>query len=230
MTTWAEAAVQALKIIGEPSSIPEIWGEIKEKRLYRTYGKTPMKTLSNEIRKHLKGYDTHPQPGSRPKYFVQKGKGIYGLVEWEHSETTSRIQEGIENSPPVIQPLGVKLEGNIIPEEIERPEEYYEGATKTISVTVYERDPKAREACIDHYGAECVVCCFNFEEKYGALGAGYIHVHHLRSLSEVDKEYQVDPINDLRPVCPNCHAMLHRYKPPLSIEELKAIIESAQSK
>ncbi len=36
------------------------------------------------------------------------------------------------------------------------------------------------------------------------MGEGFIHVHHLKPLSEVGYEYRVDPIRDLRPVCPNC--------------------------
>jgi len=46
------------------------------------------------------------------------------------------------------------------------------------------------------------------------------------ALEDIKDEYEVDPINDLRPVCPNCHAMLHRKKPPLTIEELETIINS----
>ena len=42
----------------------------------------------------------------------------------------------------------------------------------------------------------------------GREAEGYIHVHHLRGLSDVGGEYVVDPVNDLRPVCPNCHAVL----------------------
>jgi 5-methylcytosine-specific restriction protein A len=43
-------------------------------------------------------------------------------------------------------------------------------------------------------------------------------------ISDVGEEYVVDPIRDLTPVCPNCHAMLHRQTPPLTIEELKQAI------
>ena len=49
----------------------------------------------------------------------------------------------------------------------------------------------------------------------------YIHVHHIVALSAVKGEYIVDPINDLVPVCPNCHAMIHVTRPCLSIEQLK---------
>lgn len=49
---------------------------------------------------------------------------------------------------------------------------------------------------------------------------GLIHVHHLKPLGEVGEGYLLDPVADLRPVCPNCHAMLHRRKPALGIDEL----------
>lgn len=110
-------------------------------------------------------------------------------------------------------------------EEIEtEPQSIIEGAKKQITVNIYERDPNARRKCIAHWKAKCVVCEFNFKSVYGELGEGYIHVHHLKPLAEVGEEYVLDPINDLRPVCPNCHAMLHRRKPALSIDELVAIV------
>jgi 5-methylcytosine-specific restriction endonuclease McrA len=109
-------------------------------------------------------------------------------------------------------------------EEVIEPERYIEGATKQISVNVYERNPIARKRCIEHYGTSCMVCGFNFYETYGELGKDFIHVHHLIPLYEIGEEYEIDPIKDLRPVCPNCHAMLHKKKPADSIEELKKLI------
>ncbi|MEG1241999.1 MAG: HNH endonuclease, partial [Oscillospiraceae bacterium] len=63
-------------------------------------------------------------------------------------------------------------------------------------------------------------------ERYGEVGKNFIHVHHKIPLNEISEEYVVDPVNDLIPVCPNCHAMLHRKinDKYLSIEELKAIV------
>jgi 5-methylcytosine-specific restriction protein A len=60
-----------------------------------------------------------------------------------------------------------------------------------------------------------------FGDVYGPLGDGYIHVHHLVEVSSIGTEYVVDPVRDLRPVCANCHAMLHRQSPALSIDTLK---------
>ncbi|MGG0788273.1 DUF3427 domain-containing protein [Peribacillus simplex] len=106
-------------------------------------------------------------------------------------------------------------------EEITSPEIYIEGATKTITVNVYERNPVARKKCIEHYGCKCVICNFNFEKTYGEIGKDFIHVHHLVELSEIGIEYGINPIEDLRPVCPNCHAMLHKRKPAYTIKELR---------
>ena len=105
---------------------------------------------------------------------------------------------------------------------IETPDElptmmYREGTARQVLVNAYERDPEAHRACIAHYGHTCVVCGFSFEMKFGRLGAGFIHVHHLIPLAEIGRDYKVNPIADLRPICPNCHAMLHRQRPPLSI-------------
>ncbi|WP_272947140.1 HNH endonuclease [Marinomonas sp. S3726] len=93
-----------------------------------------------------------------------------------------------------------------------------------IVVNRYERDRDARTKCVKEYGAVCQVCSMDFEKKYGTIGEGFIHVHHIRRLSDIGEEYKVDPLTDLVPVCPNCHAMLHKRRPPYSIEELQKIL------
>jgi 5-methylcytosine-specific restriction protein A len=106
-------------------------------------------------------------------------------------------------------------------DEIAGPERFIDGAGRQITVNAYERDPRARRACIEHFGAVCVVCDLDMAARYGNLGAGYIHVHHLLPLSEAGGRYEINPTKDLIPVCPNCHAMLHRRKPPFTVGELK---------
>lgn len=108
-----------------------------------------------------------------------------------------------------------------ISEEVTEPKNYFEGASSLISINTYERNWKARMKCIEHFGYECQVCGFDFEKVYGQLGKDYIHVHHIISLSEIKENYEVNPITDLIPICPNCHALIHRTKPALSIETLK---------
>jgi hypothetical protein len=101
---------------------------------------------------------------------------------------------------------------------------FLEGGLKEVVLTRAERDQRARAACIAHYGLGCTVCNMLFRDTYGVLGEDFIHVHHLEPLASVETERTIDPIRDLRPVCPNCHAMLHQRKPPLAIEELKSLV------
>ena len=115
--------------------------------------------------------------------------------------------------------------GSIFPDEVDSAGNYKEGAVKRVTVNGYERDLQARMACIRHYGADCSVCSFNFGSVYGSVGEGFIHVHHLTPLALRSAEYSVDPVGDLRPVCPNCHAMLHRSDPPFSIEEAREMLD-----
>ncbi len=116
----------------------------------------------------------------------------------------------------------------VYPDEVSKDEDFLEGKAKQVFVNVYERNPVARQQCIDHYGCACVVCGFDFEKTYGVLGKSYIHVHHLVEISSIGSEYSISPINDLRPVCPNCHAMIHRNKPAYSIEEVKNCVRTAR--
>ena len=116
----------------------------------------------------------------------------------------------------------VELGPHESPEEVDPDSKFDEGAVTTVLVNRYERDPKARAACLDHWGVKCVACGMDFAERYGDLGSGFIHVHHLRPLKGLKSSYRVDPIKDLVPVCPNCHAMIHRQTPPLTPKELRA--------
>ncbi len=99
-----------------------------------------------------------------------------------------------------------------------------EGKVTKIYVNKYERNPLARRMCIEHHGVCCKVCGFDFYDTYGDLGKDYIHVHHLIPISSIRKKYTLVPEKDLIPVCPNCHAMIHKKTPALSIEQLREII------
>ncbi len=100
---------------------------------------------------------------------------------------------------------------------------FVEGRRYPASVMRSERCPAARAACIAYHELSCFVCGFNFEDVYGEHGRGFIHVHHRNPLAQGEAE--VDPIEDLCPVCPNCHYMLHRGETLLSPEELQEMLQ-----
>lgn len=98
-----------------------------------------------------------------------------------------------------------------------------EGEATKSSSTRYERNPKARKKCLDYYGCKCYVCGIDMEKEYGSgLGRGAIEVHHIIPVSQRGGSYIINPIKDLRPLCPNCHAIVHRKRDEvMDVDELK---------
>ena len=99
-----------------------------------------------------------------------------------------------------------------------------EGARMQIQVNRYERSHLNRAACMRLKGTCCLVCGFDFGSCFGEVGSGFIHVHHVVPVSEIGDGYVINVASDLVPVCPNCHAMLHRKNPPYAVDELKQIL------
>lgn len=102
---------------------------------------------------------------------------------------------------------------------------FYEGAKRQISVNVYERNPYARKKCIEHYGAICYICGYSFQMYYGDGFKDKINIHHIKPLYEINEEYEVDPISDLIPICPNCHFVIHSRIPAYKISEVKEMMK-----
>ena len=104
-----------------------------------------------------------------------------------------------------------------------------EGGRQTITINRYERDPRLRIECLNQYGPVCSVCSFDFEAAYGAIGRDYCHIHHTKPLASLGGPTKVDPITDLIPLCPNCHAMIHRRTPALEVSELKSMLKDSNA-
>lgn len=103
------------------------------------------------------------------------------------------------------------------------PDGLPEGARVQIEVNRYERSRINRAACLELHGNSCVVCSFNFGSEFGSHGEGFIHVHHVVPVSKIGVGYLINPATDLVPLCPNCHAMAHRFYPPATVETLRAL-------
>jgi hypothetical protein len=159
--------------------------------------------------------------------WLTRGDGRLRTVLLRHGD--GEDQQCIERffaSPPATherddadRPVGVELPG-----EVGFPGGFVEGATRPVFVNAYERNPDARATCIAHYHPVCRVCACDFRAVYGPVAEGFIHVHHLKPLSEIGEEYVVDPIKDLRPVCPNCHAVIHLGGECRTINEVRRLI------
>jgi len=104
---------------------------------------------------------------------------------------------------------------------------YPEGALSLIKVNKYERNRINRKCCLNKHGYKCKVCYFDFEKVYGQIGKNFIQVHHITLVSKIGPDYVIDPVNDLIPLCSNCHSMAHRQTPPFSVAQLKSLIKNS---
>lgn len=136
---------------------------------------------------------------------------------------------GITIDESIVKELEViwqnKTKSNRIEEIQKLSRNYSEGKRVVREAYSYERNSEAREKCLSIYGYKCFICGFDFYEVFGELGEKFIHVHHRKPVSEIGNEYFVDPEKDLVPVCPNCHAMIHRKVPAIDVNDLKNLIK-----
>jgi hypothetical protein len=146
----------------------------------------------------------HPRQGYFFPFDVNGLCRVLSLIDESLPSWLANFQIRSENPP-----------GLILPEEIDNAEESPEGSRRQVTVNAYERNAEARKLCIDHFGAVCIVCDLDFESEFTDVARGLIHVHHKKQLSEIGARYHVDPIRDLVPVCPNCHAVMHLRTPPV---------------
>jgi len=207
------------------------WEKIERSHIERAMGEFDATTDQSDFLKRL-GFAP-----ARTRILLHKGrqypsKALIGLARSyalsDKVENDFHGGEGTGLPVTILKRLGfttfvdrVPRDDVLLPEEVEGDSSGYpEGSVKQVLVNKYERDPKARAECLELHGYRCTVCDFDFSERYGEHGAGFIHVHHTKKLSEVGEGYIVDPKKDLVPLCPNCHAMIHRTQDMLTIEEL----------
>src|SRR5690606_9654551 len=101
-------------------------------------------------------------------------------------------------------------------------------AKTAVLVNRYERDRRNRAAALAIHGHVCKACDADLGVNYGSAADGLVEIHHLTPVSQLGPDYIINPITDLIPLCPNCHAVAHRRDPPYSVIELKKMIRRSE--
>lgn len=187
----------------------EFWDRqcYEDKLLYQSYDYSEYRIRVDwNIDLRASPVDPRLEFGYVPRVFLQRIVGKRNIAR----DFVSRLEENAEFRSP---------------EEVGSSGSLLEGERKSVIVDVRERNPIARKKCIEYWGAKCQVCGFEFHTLYGPIGQDYIHVHHLFPLQLASGKRSVSFVDDLRPVCANCHAIIHKKNPPYTIEEVRTFIE-----
>ncbi len=164
-----------------------------------------------------------PNGGAQDKIVWEEFSGDPGLLE----ETAASIRSNVDElKKSLFEEAGYAVADL---DEAEAPE----GRVLTRTHRYRERNPKIVEAkkakVFDETGVLlCETCQFDFDRNYGSRGKGFIECHHTLALSKLEPGHKTR-LDDLALVCSNCHRMIHRKAPWLSIAELKALVRKHRS-
>lgn len=171
----------------------------------------------------LSDFKVFPQPvllseiGVDFQNSIVSGKSI-GLYEIEKLRSS-----GLKTRTEIIKELQEVYQLGLTEDD----ESFPEGRQVLKQHLVRERNPQliARAKVLykqKHGKLTCEICHFDFEQEYGAIGTDYIEGHHTKPVSEMQLGEETK-VNDIAMVCANCHRMLHRRRPWLSLEELEQL-------
>lgn len=208
---YLESIIDALSNLGGEAHIGIICDYIEKNNTldYMGRNKNWRQQVSNSITTHSS--DSNSFKGGEDIFYTPMyGSGVWGL------RTTRENHLALDE------------------DNIENIEKYAEGSVKAILINSYERNQSARNACLEHFKrknggtVKCEICDFSFKKIYGKQFEDKIHIHHVVEISTIKKEYKIDPISDLIPVCPNCHYIIHSRKPAYTPCEVKKMIVTCE--
>ena len=159
-----------------------------------------------------------------------EGKGLKrGGSEEEHvwnefADDPVRLENVVNQIISHIQSDDELPPAEVIPDDEEEGEE---GQVLSRVHRYRERDTrlvkKKKSQFLKKHGLLFCECCgFDFSAKYGERGDGFIECHHTKPVSELDVGSKTK-LSDLSLVCSNCHRIIHRRKPWLSMDQLQSI-------
>lgn len=131
--------------------------------------------------------------------------------------------------------IETKVEQQISPElvevfkELDEDEKFPEGKEKYRIHKSKERNQKLislkkHKALLQNPNLPCEICGFSFKAKYGEIGDKFIEAHHIFPISELTGKTE-SRFNDLILLCSNCHKMIHKRRPWLTIDEIKKLLK-----
>lgn len=199
--TYKETIVKALEMLGGHAYYKDIYDKFSQ--IYEgNLSKTWKKSIQSVIERHSSHSSVYKGGDDLFEPIDGIGQGHWGLKNFNQEESVELTQEDDEFS-----------EGKILlKKHLQR-----ERNVKLIELSKKKFIKK-------HGHLYCEVCGFDFEKTYGDLGKKFIEAHHVKPVSEM-AENEKTSIDDIVMVCSNCHSMIHRKKPWLTVDRIKEILK-----
>lgn len=160
--------------------------------------------------------------GSDIVYFdaTLKSKDLVGFLDDIFFTVQCRmLAEALDASRPMRRSQAGKAEGFPEGRVVERWHRARERASKAVA--------EAKDRALARHGRlTCACCSFDFQEAYGEVGRGFIEAHHALPLSALGPEGATTRPEDLVLVCSNCHRMLHRQRPWLTVDKVQRLVRA----
>lgn len=159
--------------------------------------------------------DEHPS-GVLAELTVSRGQGnkLFMVTEeqWRRLEALARAEQ----------------DGPLVEED---DESFLEGKIQYRRHRSRERSARLRKRVLELALAKgpilaCQACGMDFQTRYGDVGKGYIEVHHAVPVSSMTEGSKTRP-EDMVLLCANCHRMVHRKRPWLTVEALASLVVSS---
>ncbi len=182
---------------------------------------TSHKTLTS------RGLATKETEHNKPFRITDEGKKLY---QRHARELDTLVRFPLTDSKKELQKLARGQDMEVLDEQI-----VHEGELRTRTVEYRTRSRELRSAAIEKYAINgriaCAACDFEYGLAYPNIGEGYIQIHHLKPVSFMRGETinLSDALNNVCPLCANCHQMVHTSTPPLAITKLKSILRVSYS-
>lgn len=214
-----------------PISIEEFWS-ISENEVLRTLG---MRGDSyDHWRSRFLWFDLEPMK----EFNYLKSKliiawhGAKSFARWAHSSRSNfRVLKGgelIRNTVGALRTRSVAAGDTSVGQPEEDEAAFPEGRELFLKHRARERNStviqRAKSLFLEKHGRFfCEACRFDFEKVYGELGHGFIEAHHTIAVSTLSENSETK-VSDIAMLCPNCHRMVHRRRPWLSMKDLQSIL------
>ena len=167
-----------------------------------------------------RGYAVRADGRNQPYRITHEGRVAY----LRHQEALRSSSEySLEDAEDVLRNIAEDKEIVVIDDVVIR-----EGQLGTRTSEYRVRSQRLRDAAVDYYSDSgripCHACEFDFSSAYDVIGQGYVQIHHLIPVSFLSGEPLdlEEALANVRPLCANCHQMVHTKRPPLPIEEIKS--------